>query len=89
MQEKRLLTFKPYSALPVKLYCTLQNLSALVLRFCVSKKGGTGGGWCHLQSEGSFLAGKDAWVLSGCLTAKSAEHCMLVNEWAWLRSQVY
>ena len=35
---------------------------------------------------GSFLAGKAAWALSGCLTTKSAH--MLVNEWAWLRSQV-
>ena len=36
---------------------------------------------------GSFLAGKAAWALSGCLTIESADYCMLVNEWAWLRSQ--
>ena len=29
----------------------------------------------------SFLAGKAAWVLS-------ADHCMLINEWAWLTSWV-
>ena len=32
--------------------------------------------------KGSFSA------LSGCLPTKSADYCMLVNEWAWLRSQV-
>ena len=37
---------------------------------------------------GSFLAGKAAWALSGCLTTKSADSCMLINEWAWLRSRV-
>ena len=37
---------------------------------------------------GSFLAGKAAWSLSGCLTTKSADYCMLVNVWAWLRSRV-
>ena len=37
---------------------------------------------------GSFLAVKAAWALSGCLTNESADYCMLVNEWAWLRSQV-
>ena len=25
-------------------------------------------------------------TLSGCLTAASADYCMLLNEWAWLRS---
>ena len=35
---------------------------------------------------GLFLAGKAAWALSGCLTTESADHCMLVNEWAQLRS---
>ena len=34
------------------------------------------------------LAGKAAWALSGCLTKESADHCMFVNEWAWLMSQV-
>ena len=37
---------------------------------------------------GSFLAGKVAWALSGCLTIKSADYCMLITEWAWLRSRV-
>ena len=31
---------------------------------------------------GSFLAGKIAWTLSGCMTTESADHCMLINEWA-------
>ena len=34
---------------------------------------------------GSFLAGKAAWALSMCLMTESADYCMLVNEWAWLR----
>ena len=29
----------------------------------------------------SFLAGKAAWALSGCLTTESADYCMLVNDW--------
>ena len=46
---------------------------------------------------GSFLGGKVAWTLSGCMTTwtlsgcmttKSADYCMFVNEWAWSRSQV-
>ena len=43
--------------------------------------------YSHLAG-GSFQAGKVAWALSGCLTTKSANYCMLVNEWAWLSSQV-
>ena len=43
--------------------------------------------YSHL-SGGSFLAGKASWALSGCLPIESADHCMLVNEWAWLRSRV-
>ena len=38
--------------------------------------------------RGSFLAEKAAWALSRCMTTKSADYCMLVNEWAWLRSRV-
>ena len=34
------------------------------------------------------LAGKAAWALSSCLTNESADYCMLINEWAWLMSQV-
>ena len=40
------------------------------------------------HSGGSFLAGKHCLALSGCLPIKSADQCMLVNEWAWLMSQV-
>ena len=43
--------------------------------------------YSHLVG-GSFLAGKVAWTLSGCMTTESADYCMLVNEWAWLRSRV-
>ena len=43
--------------------------------------------YSHL-SGGSFLAGKASWALSGCLPIESADHCMLVNEWVWLRSRV-
>ena len=39
-------------------------------------------------SGGSFLAGKASWALSGCLPIESADHCMLANEGAWLRSRV-
>ena len=38
--------------------------------------------------EGSFLAGKAAWALRECLTTKSADYCVLVNVWVWLRSLV-
>ena len=44
--------------------------------------------YSHLVG-GSFLAGKAAWALSKCMTTKSADHCMLVNEWARSRSRVY
>ena len=93
---------KPYSTLLVTSYCTLRakdSLCVLVLRFCISRKGGTGGGGCshanpcmnrprkhysHLVG-GSFLAGRIAWALSGCLTTENTDYCMLVNEWAWIR----
>ena len=39
-------------------------------------------------SGGSFLAEKASWALSGCLLIKNADYCNLVNEWAWLTSQV-
>ena len=35
---------------------------------------------------GLFLTGKAVWVLNGCLLAKNTNYCMLVNEWAWLKS---
>ena len=41
--------------------------------------------YSHL-SGGSFLAGKASWALSGCLPIESADHCMLVNEGAWLEN---
>ena len=37
---------------------------------------------------GSFLAGKASWGPSGCLPNDSADYCMVVNEWVWLRSRV-
>ena len=40
------------------------------------------------HSGGSFLAGKAAWAPSGCLPTEIADYCMLINEWAWLRSRV-
>ena len=40
------------------------------------------------HSGSSFLAGKPSLALSGCLPIGSADHCMLVNEWAWLTSRV-
>ena len=43
--------------------------------------------YSHL-SGGSFPAGKASWALSGCLPIESADHCMLVNEGAWLSSCV-
>ena len=43
--------------------------------------------YSHLLGD-SLLAGKASWALSGCLPTESADCCMLVNEWVWLRSQV-
>ena len=43
--------------------------------------------YSHL-SGGSFLTENASWALSGCLPIESADHCMLINEWAWLMSQV-
>ena len=43
--------------------------------------------YCHLTGS-LFLARKAAWALNGCMTTKSADYCMLVNEWVWLRSRV-
>ena len=43
--------------------------------------------YSHLVG-GSFLAGKAAWALRGCMTTKSADYCLLINEWAWSRSPV-
>ena len=124
----KLKPFKPYSTLFITSYCALRrkdNLCTLARRFCVSRKGGTGGGglghpqgavhmaaarlgckrtmvgtrwanshpgrksrlrkrYSHLLG-GSFLAGKTSWTPSGCLPTKSADYCMLVNEWAWFK----
>ena len=41
--------------------------------------------YSHLVG-GWFLARKAAWALSGCMATEGADHYMLVNEWAWLRS---
>ena len=36
-----------------------------------------------------FISGREGFLaLSGCLPIESADHCMLVNEGAWLRSRV-
>ena len=43
--------------------------------------------YSHLLG-GSFLTGKASWAPSGCLPTESADYCMLVNEWAWLRSRI-
>ena len=43
---------------------------------------------CSHLVRGSLLAEKAVWALSGCMTTESADYCMLVNEWAWSRSQV-
>ena len=43
--------------------------------------------YSHLVG-GSFLAGKGAWTLSGCMTTKNADYRILINEWAWSRSRV-
>ena len=37
---------------------------------------------------GSCLAGKVAWTLSGYLPTENTDYCILVNERAWLRSQI-
>ena len=42
--------------------------------------------YSHLL-ESSYLTGKASQALSGCLPTKNADHCMLVNEWAWLRQE--
>ena len=55
-----LLTFKPYIALLVTSYCTLHrkdSLCVLCTQFCVSRKGGTGGGgWAHPQGDMHMVA---------------------------------
>ena len=64
--------------------------------FCVSRKGGTGGGgWCHLQGDMHMLAamlapwfGPGGPILSRCLTTESADYCMLVDKWVRLRSRI-
>ena len=44
--------------------------------------------YSHLVG-GSFLAGKAAWALCGCMTTElSADHCMPINEWVWSRSRL-
>ena len=35
--------------------------------------------YSHLVGD-SFMAGKAAWVLSGCLLTENADYCMFVNE---------
>ena len=54
--------FKPYSTLLITSYCALRrkdNLCALACRFCVSRKGGTGGsGWGHPQGAVQMAAAR-------------------------------
>ena len=56
------LSFKPYSTLLIVSYCTLHrkySLCAVVHRFCVSRKGGTGEGRCsHPQSAVHMAAAR-------------------------------
>ena len=33
-------------------------------------------------------ARKAAWALNRCMTTRSADYCMHVNEWAWSKSQI-
>ena len=54
--------------------------------------GGALAAWTGLENAtsshlvgGSFLAEKAAWALSGCFTNESADYCMLINKWVWLR----
>ena len=37
---------------------------------------------------GSFLAGKASWAPRECLPTESADYCMRVNDWVWLRPRV-
>ena len=47
--------------------------------FCVSRKGGTGGGeWCHLQGAVHMVAAR---------LGNSADYYLLVNEWVWSKSR--
>ena len=43
--------------------------------------------YSHLL-ECLLLTGKAAWALSRYLPTENSDYYMLVNEWAWLRSQV-
>ena len=82
-----------YKVLYMHVSCMLHRLG------CKRAMVGTGWASCnpgcmnklrkHLQIVGgSFPAGKAASVLSECLSTENADYCMLVNEWAWSRSQV-
>ena len=52
---------------------------------CKRNMVGTGYTTSH---PGSMLT-KHYWkTLNGCMTTNSANYCMLINEWVWLRSQV-
>ena len=54
--------FKPYSALLVTSYCALRRKDSLCVVhtwFCVSRKGGTGGGgWDHPQGDMHMVAAR-------------------------------
>ena len=70
-----------------KIDLSSENLLDPVLNYTEGCKDRLRKRYSHLV-EGSFLAGKVAWTLSGCMTTESADYCMLVNEWAWSRSRV-
>ena len=83
---------KPYSTLLITSYCTLRrkdSLCALTCRFCVSRKGGTGGGgWHHPQGAVHMAAARlgckrtmvgTGWANSrpGCMNALRKCYCHL------------
>ena len=117
------LSFKPYSALFVTLYCALcrkdslhAGAQVLAERVGQVEVGGitctvlcawqllglavkgpwlapVGSGYMNGLREcyshlvgGLFVAEKAAWALKGWLPTENADYCILVTEWAWLRS---
>ena len=86
--------FKPYSTLLVTSYCALRRkdcLCALAHRFCVSSKGGTGGGgWGHPQGDMHMVTARlgckstmvgTGWANScpGCMNKLRKRYCHFVG----------
>ena len=83
-------------------HCAEQIVPVCLQAGSAYRKGGTGGGgWGHPQGDMHMVAARlgsqramvwTRWVNSrpGCMNRlmKSAEYCMPVNEWVWLRSRV-